>query len=313
MLRLLLQRLCLLVPILVIISLASFGLAELSPSDPAEVAIRVNAMVPTPELIAATRHEFGLDQPFLVRWGSWVLGVLHGDFGKSWVSGLPIADEMWLALPPTLYLAVTTLAIIVLVSLGSGFLCARYEGKWIDTTIRGVIFVLSSMPAFWAGLLLMWLFAVQLDLLPTSGMRSADSIILPAATLSLAYIGAYMRLIRAEMVRAAHADWVLFARGRGLSELRITAHLLLNSLSSSAAALGMSIPKLAAGAFVVESIFAWPGLGRLCLSAIFNRDLPVVEAYILFMSVLFVLFNLASDLVAAWLDPRERYSLGANI
>ena len=155
----------------------------------------------------------------------------------------------------------------------------------------------------------MRLFAVEWNLLPTSGMRSWDSVILPAATLSLAYAGTYVRLLRTEMIGAAHADWVLFARGRGLSEAQITLRMLANSLSSSVTALGMSLPKLAAGAFVVEVIFAWPGLGRLCITAIFNRDLPVISAYVLLMATLFMTFNLVSDVVNARLNPFEARSM----
>lgn len=152
----------------------------------------------------------------------------------------------------------------------------------------------------------MWLFAVALGLLPTNGMRSPESVILPAASLSLAYVGTYVRLIRAEMLKTAHADWVVFARARGLSEGRIAMHMLLNSLRGSVTALGMSIPKLVAGTFVIESIYAWPGLGRLCVSAIFNRDMPVIVGYVLVTAVLFIVFNLLSDLALAALDPRER-------
>lgn len=306
MLRLILKRIIFLIPILIGISMISFLITSLSPSDPAEVAIRVNAMVPTPELIAETRSEMGLDRPIIVRWADWITSALHGDLGRSWVSGRPVSEEFSEALPATLKLAAAALAIIIPFSVLCGAVCAAREGGKTDHLIRSAVFALSALPDFWAGLLLMWLFSVFLGWLPTSGMTRPDSIILPAVTLSLAYIGTYVRLIRAEMVETNHAGWVLFAESRGLSRNRILLHKLLNSLRGSATALAMSIPKLIAGAFVVECIFAWPGIGRLCVTAIFNRDFPVIEAYVLLMAVCFILFNLAGDIFTAWLDPRPR-------
>lgn len=300
------RRLALLLPMLLGVTFIAFMLGELSPSDPAEVSIRVNAMVPTPELIAQTRHELGLDRPLMTRYFEWLGGVLHGDLGTSFVTGRRVTDDFLRALPPTLALAGATLLIVLAAGAGLGAACALRAGGLLDRAVRGVLFTVSAVPNFWAALLLMWLFAVALGLLPTNGMCSPESVILPAASLSLAYVGTYVRLIRAEMLKTAHADWVVFARARGLSEGRIAMHMLLNSLRGSVTALGMSIPKLVAGTFVIESIYAWPGLGRLCVSAIFNRDMPVIVGYVLVTAVLFIVFNLLSDLALAALDPRER-------
>lgn len=306
MLRFFLKRLLFMVPILIGITIITFAIAEFSSTDPAEASIRVNGMLPTAELIEATRQEFGLDKPFLTRYADWLSSALHGDLGLSYVTRLPVTDSILEALPATLFLALTALFIIMSVSLAAGTLSARAENSKTDWFIRGFIFFTTSMPGFWAALILIWIFSVQLNLLPTSGMRSVSSVVLPAVTLSLAYIGTYMRLIRSEMLKTAHEDWVLFARGRGLSEKRITWHMIKNSLHASLTALGMSIPKLIAGAFIIESIFAWPGIGRLCVEAVFNRDLPIIQAYVLLMATLFVFFNLVSDLLGMFLDPRQR-------
>lgn len=306
MLRFFLKRLLFMVPILIGITIITFTIAEFSSTDPAEVSIRVNGMLPTAELIEATRQEFGLDKPFLTRYADWLSGALHGDLGLSYVTRLPVTNSILEALPATLFLALTALLIIISVSLAAGTLSARAENSKTDCFIRGFIFFTSSMPGFWAALILIWIFSVQLNVFPTNGMRSASSVVLPAVTLSLAYIGTYMRLIRSEMIKTAHEDWVLFARGRGLSEKSITWHMIKNSLHASLTALGMSIPKLIAGAFIIESIFAWPGIGRLCVEAVFNRDLPIIQAYVLLMATLFVFFNLVSDLLGLFLDPRQR-------
>ena len=306
MLRFFLKRLLFMVPILIGITIITFAIAEFSSTDPAEASIRVNGMLPTAELIEATRQEFGLDKPFLTRYDDWLSGALHGDLGLSYVTRLPVTNSILEALPATLFLALTALLIIISVSLAAGTLSARAENSKTDWFIRGFIFFTSSMPGFWAALILIWIFSVQLNVFPTNGMRSASSVVLPAVTLSLAYIGTYMRLIRSEMIKTAHEDWVLFARGRGLSEKSITWHMIKNSLHASLTALGMSIPKLIAGAFIIESIFAWPGIGRLCVEAVFNRDLPIIQAYVLLMATLFVFFNLVSDLLVTFLDPRQR-------
>lgn len=306
MLRFFLKRLLFMVPILISITIITFAIAEFSSTDPAEASIRVNGMLPTAELIEATRQEFGLDKPFLTRYADWLSGALHGDLGLSYVTRLPVTNSILEALPATLFLALTALLIIISVSLAAGTLSARAENSKTDWFIRGFIFFTSSMPGFWAALILIWIFSVQLNVFPTNGMRSASSVVLPAVTLSLAYIGTYMRLIRSEMIKIAHEDWVLFARGRGLSEKSITWHMIKNSLHASLTALGMSIPKLIAGAFIIETIFAWPGIGRLCVEAVFNRDLPIIQAYVLLMATLFVFFNLVSDLLVTFLDPRQR-------
>ena len=164
MLKIFLRRIAILVPILFGITIAVFSLEALSPSDPAEVSIRENAMVPTPELIALTRHELGLDQPFLTRYGHWVSGVLHGDLGKSYITGRDVAGDIAAALPATLELAFAALLITAVVATVSGVLCARHPGSRTDAAIRSLIFLTSAFPAFWAGMLLMWLFAVKFDL-----------------------------------------------------------------------------------------------------------------------------------------------------
>lgn len=305
MLRAFITRLLLLVPLVAIAALVTFTLFSFSPSDPAEIAIRVNAMVPTPELIAQTRHELGLDLPFWTRFGAWVSGLLQGDLGRSYVTGRDIVGEFALALPATLQLALSALAIIVTTSLALGRACATHEGQRLDRVIRAVVFMLSAMPTFWIGLLLIDAFSLRLGWLPTSGRRGADSLILPAVTLSLLYIPTYVRLIRTEMIQTAHENWVLAARARGVPARRLSWRIFFNSLRGSLTALGMSLPKLMAGAFVVEMVFAWPGVGRLCVEAIFNRDIPVVQAYVLMMATLFIVFNLLADTLVATTSARR--------
>ncbi|MBD7969552.1 nickel/cobalt ABC transporter permease [Paenibacillus gallinarum] len=300
------KRLLSMIPILLGISFLSFILINLSPSDPAEVALRVNEITPTEAAVAEMRTELGLDKSFIERYIAWVVDSLQGDFGNSYITNKPVISEMSRAIPATLHLALVSLAIILTVSIVAAVICTVYEGTIIDRFIRGMVFVSEAIPSFWIGLLLMWLFAVKLNLLPTSGMESPSSVILPAVTLSFAYISTYVRLLRNNMVKNKLENYVLYAKARGLKERKIFEHIFKNSLQSSIAALGMSIPKLIAGTVIVENIFAWPGVGRLCITAIFNHDYPIIQAYVLLMAVLFVGCNLLVDIITMLLDPRLR-------
>ena len=301
-----LHRLLGTIPLLLAISFLAFMIIQLSPSDPAEVAVRVNEIVPTEEVLELTREKLGLNKPFLTRYVDWIGSAIQGDLGKRYVDDKPVAQELAKALPPTLWLAAVATIITAVCSIGMAFICARYEGRPVDYLLRGLIFLGTALPGFWAGLLLMWLFAVKLDWLPTSGMGSASSVILPAVTLSLAYTATYARLLRNSMVRNKQSNYVLFARARGLYPGTIWCLIFRNSLQSTLTGLGMCLPKLMAGTFVVETIFAWPGLGWLCVTSIFNRDFPVIQAYVLLMAVLFVGFNLLVDILCAAIDPRMR-------
>ena len=188
-----------------------------------------------------------------------------------------------------------------------GFLSAVYKDTWFDRIMRGVVFATTAMPVYWVGLLLIWIVSIKLDLLPTSGYGGFSSLILPAFTVALSYISTYIRLIRNNMLENMREDYVLYAQARGLKQRSILVrHILKNSLQSCVTAIGMSIPQLIAGTIVVENVFAWPGVGRLCIASIFNRDYPVIQAYVLLVGVLFVFFNLFFDILQYVADPRLR-------
>ena len=301
-----LKRLATVIPILIGISFLSFALISLSPSNPAEVALRVNEIVPTEEAVRAMEEQLGTNKPYIERYVTWLTDSLQGDFGNSYVNNKPVATLIGQAIPNTIKLALLALLITIVFSVLVGILCAVYEGSFGDKLARALVFVGTAMPSFWVGLLLIWIFSVKLNLFPTSGMERPSSIVLPAITLALAYISTYVRLIRNNMVQNKHENYVYYARIRGLKETTIIKHIFKNSLQSSLTALGMSIPKLIAGTVVVENIFAWPGVGRVCVDAIFNRDFPVIQAYILLMAVLFVICNLLVDILSVAIDPRMR-------
>ena len=285
------RRLLATIPLLFVISFFCFIFINLIPSDPAEVALRVRQTpVITPEAIAQVRAELGLDRPLSYTNPS---RTVLGELGRC--------------LPATLSLAGLSLVYVIVLSLPIGFLSAVYKDSWFDRIMRGIVFATTAMPAYWVGLLLIWFVSIKLDLLPTSGSGTFAHLILPAFTVALTYISTYIRLIRNNMLENMREDYVLYARVRGLKEGSILVkHVLKNSLQSCVTAIGMSIPQLIAGTIVVENVFAWPGLGKLCITSIFNRDYPVIQAYVLMMGVLFVIFNLLFDIIQCAVDPRLR-------
>ena len=271
------RRVLLTIPLLVAISFVCFALISLIPSDPAEVALRVRQIpVISDEMIAETRAELGLDKPYLIRYLTWVWNVLHGDFGFSYVNPLrSVADELLRCLPATLELAGASLVLVILISLPVGFLCAVYKNTLIDKAVRLFVFMTTAMPAYWIGLLLMWLVAIEMNLLPTSGNKGFDSLILPAFTVALTYISTYIRLIRNNMLENMKQDYVKYARVRGIRQrVILVKHILRNSLHTCFVAIGMSIPQLIAGTIVVENVFAWRGSERSASSRFSIGTIP---------------------------------------
>ena len=210
------------IPLLLIISFVCFVFINLIPSDPAEVALRVRQVpIITEEAIAEVRAELGLDKPYLLRYFTWVLDCLRGDFGISYVNpARTVAGELLRCMPATLQLAGASLIMVILLSLPIGFLCAVYKDGWFDKIMRGLVFISTAMPAYWVGLLLMWGISVKLGLLPTNGNGTWQHMILPAFTVALSYISTYIRLIRNNMLENMKQDYVLYANARSLSERR---------------------------------------------------------------------------------------------
>lgn len=300
------RRVLLTIPMLLAISFIAFILTTLIPSDPAEVALRVNEVIPTAEAIAEVREELGLNHPFVIRYFNWLYDLVHLDLGNSYINNnRTVVGEIARSLPATMILASIAFVIVIVVSIPIGVLSAVFRDSWFDRIVRFIVFIATAMPNYWMGLLLIWLFALEWHLLPTSGATSLKHYILPAVTLSLNYIAMYVRLIRNSMLDKMKEDFVFYARVRGIKEIMIVVkHLVKNSLQTSVNALGISIVLLISGTFVIENIFAIPGIGRLCITSIFNRDYPMIQAYILMMGVLFVFINLIVDIVQVYLDPR---------
>lgn len=308
MIKYIINRVLLTIPILFVITLISFLLISLIPSDPAEVALRVNEVVPTQEAIQNMKIALGLDKPLFTRYFFWIKDIIHLDFGFSYINNDRLVfDEIKRTLPVTMKLATLSFIIVIIISFPVGILSAVYKNTFFDKITRIFVFIFTAIPNYWLGLLLMWTFALKLKLLPTGGSTSFKHFILPAITISMTYISTYVRLIRNSMLENIKENYVFYAKVRGVKEkIIILKHVLLNSLHSTITSLGMSLVQLIAGTFVIENIFSIPGIGRLCITAIFNRDYPIIQAYILMMGCLFVFCNLFVDILQMLIDPRLR-------
>lgn len=283
-----------------------FFLLTLLSSNPAEVALRVQAITPTAQNVAQKRHELGLDQPFFTRYFEWVTQALQGNFGTSYSTGKNVTSMILEAFPYTFFLTIVALFFIVVTCLLFVLLFVRSTNYWLEKSVRIVAFILNAIPSFWLGILLITFFSVKLNWFPTGGAQGSASVILPAITLSLVYSSTYIRLLRNDLVQTKQLPYVAYYQTRGFSQKKITKHLLKNSLRTSMVSIGVSFPKLVAGSVIIESVFAWPGLGFLCITAIHNRDLPVLQAYIVIMALFFIISSLAIDAINKRIDPRLR-------
>jgi nickel transport system permease protein len=302
------RRILLLLPILLVVSVAVFLLLRLGTGDPALTYLRLSQIPPTPQALADARSTLELDQPLGLQYLHWLGRAVRLDFGTSYVTRRPVLGDLLYYLPATLELAGAALGLTPLVSMPLGMLAALRRESLVDHLTRVLAFTGVSMPSFWLGFLLVYAFSVRLGWLPAMGRGGLAHLILPAITLALMSIGINIRLLRASLLEHLHARSVLYARARGVREAWVLGrHVLQNALIPVVTALGMHIGELLGGAVVVEIIFAWPGVGRYAVSAIYNRDYPVMQCFTLLMTGIFVGCNLVVDILYAWLDPRIRF------
>ncbi len=282
-----------------------FFLLHLLPGDPVEIMLGESAV---PALKEELRRELHLDRPVLVQYGEFLAGLPRGNLGTSFRSREPVAREIARRFPATLLLASTSIAVALLVALPLGIVSATRRGKAADY-VSGFAAMLSlSIPNFLLGPLLVLVFSVQLGILPVSGYGTARHLVLPAVTLGTGMAALMMRMVRATLLEELKKEYVTAATARGLSHRAAVAlHALRNALVPVATVLGLSFGAVLAGSVIAETIFAWPGIGRLLIQAIDARDYPLVQGCVLVIALCTVLVNLATDLLCARLDPRIRY------
>jgi len=311
-----LNRLLQLVLVIIFLSIIVFTIVRLIPGDPAAVMLGTEA---TPQVLAQIRTEMGLDQPIFVQYVKWVRNVLAGNFGTSWVSKKPAIELILGALPVTLQLVTGAFLVALVIAFPAGILSAIRPRSWIDQGSTTFALLGISLPNFWLGIMLVLLFALQLRWLPPSGylpfgtdpVGALRASILPAVTLGVALAAPLTRFLRSGMLDVLGLDYVRTARAKGLAERRVVGrHALRNALLSVVTVLGLQLGSLLGGSIVIEQVFGWPGIGRLSLAAIQQRDYGVVQGIVLFVATGFVGINFAVDLLYLYLDPRIRYRPG---
>ena len=303
-----LGRLASLVPLLIGLTVLSFTLGQLAPGDTARSLLRSQGgRPPTDEEVRDFRVKLGLDRPAPVQYGRWVSGAVTGDLGRSFESGQPVAAALRQALPVTLELGLLAFLIVLVVGIGLGVAAALAHGGPVDHAIRLLTLAGASLPTYFFGYLLIIVFSVHLGLLPTAGISSPAGYVLPAVTLAVYPTSVMLRLTRASMLDVLGEDFVRHARARGLPPFRVVFHHALRvALNPVVTYGGLVLGGLLGGAVIVEYVFALPGIGRLVVDAVGNRDIPVVQGFVLVFGAIVVLLSLAVDLLYGVLDPRVR-------
>lgn len=300
------KRLFQLIPIILGIALLSFTLMQTAAGDAVD-ALYDNSGGVSEAVKAEKREELGLDKPFLIQYTTWLGGVVTGDMGVSYISNKPVFDTFVSKLPATIFLTLTSILLTVLISIPFGILAAVRHNRFTDYLIRFFSFIGNSLPGFFVSLLLIYFFALKLKLFPVMGSGGWKSIVLPTLTLAFAMASKYTRQVRTTVLEELDKDYVLGARARGVKEpVVLYASVLKSSMLTIITLLALSIGSLLGGTAIVESIFMWDGVGKLAVDSIMMRDYPMIQAYVIWMALIYVLVNLITDLMYHYLDPRIR-------
>ncbi len=305
MFRIILKRLLQFVPVLFGITLMTFALMSIAPGDPATVRLAAGGVTPSPEQVAALQEEMGLNRPFLVQYLSWVSDFLQGDLGTSFISGLPVTDKLLGALPYSMLMASLSITLTLVVSIPLGILTAVRKDKFDDILIRLLTFVGNAVPNFTISIILMYIFALKLRWFPVLATRDPKGAVLPAIALAIVMSSRYIRQVRAAVLDELGKDYVVGARARGIKEKTILyKHVLKNIMVTVVTLTAISIGSLLAGTVVVETIFNWPGLGVMVMEAITTRDYPVIQGFVVWVAIAYMLVNLLADISYTWFNPK---------
>lgn len=289
------------------ITFVSFLFIRLAPGDPVLTILNVDELSVSQEQVEALREEMGFNKPLLIQYGLWLLKFIQLDFGESYVTGQPVMDIILMGLPATIELAVGALIVMLVVSIPLGSLSALYRNSWIDQVSRILSILGAAIPSFWLGLIFIELFGVRFNWLPTMGRDGFVSLVLPSLTLGLAISSVYVRLLRSSLLDSLSQEFIRAARARGLSERRIfLVHAFRHSLPPVVTVFGVSLGSLIGGVVVIEVLFAYPGVGKLVVDAIRQRDYPLIQGYILIMAIIVFIVNTCVDLSYRYLNPEMK-------
>ncbi len=300
-----LQRLIAAVPTLIGVGTVVFLMLHMLPGDPARV---IAGLMASEAEVARIRHQLGLDQPLLVQYITFMVRLAHLNLGISARTSQPVMDEVMARLPYTMELAVAATAIAVVTGVIAGVVAATHHNTRVDYLVSAASLFGVSMPVYWLGLMLIVVFSINLRWFPAAGAGQADSFVLPSLTLASFIVGLITRMTRSSMLEVLRQDYVQTARSKGLAEqVVLYTHALRNALLPVVTIVGLQFGTLLGGAVLTETVFGWPGIGQLLVDSIFARDYPMVQGIVLTFSVLFILVNLAVDMLYAYIDPRIHY------
>ncbi len=300
------KRVLLSVVTLFITTIAVAYLIHLIPGDPVRL-MYAQSQGTTPEQLELVRQNLGLDRPIHEQYVMFISKIVRGDFGRTIRGDQPVLDLLLTRLPNTLLLTVAALLVAIVIGISLGFIAAYHRGKWLDTGTIGLAIVGISIPYFWLGLVLMYVFSMQLKILPVAG-GTLSSLILPAVTLGISNAAMIARVTRSSMIEIFNQDYVRTAWAKGLPKsVILSRHVLRSGLIPIVSMIGLQFAFLMGGAIVVENVFAWNGIGRLAIEAIRQRDYPMIQGFILSFATIVIFISLAVDLLYAWLDPRIKY------
>jgi len=312
MIKYIIRRILTMIPVLLGVTVIISALVYLAPGDPARIALGRNA---NPEAYQQLRLQMGLDRPPHLRYFDWLLDVLSGNLGQSITTGRPVTQLIIERLPATLELAVGSLILMLAIAIPLGIVSAIWQNSWVDKTSMVFAIFWLSMASFWLALMLILIFAVELDWFPISGRSGAvlsltgfTYVVLPAVANGTRRAGLLTRMTRSSMVETLSEDYIRTARGKGIGrELIIYVHALKNAMIPIVTLIGLQIPTLFSSSVIIETVFAWPGMGTLLLQAVTQRNYPVIQGIVLVYAVLVIVANLAVDIAYAYLDPRIEY------
>ena len=308
MLKYIVKRLLQLIPVLIGITFLSFAMMRLAGGDAVTYMYENAGTAVSQEVIDEAKKEYGLDQPFLVQYGRWFAGMITGDMGVSYVSDRDVYDTFVEKLPATILLMLSSITLTMLISVPLGIVSAVRHNRWADYLIRFLSFIGNSMPNFFAALVLMYFLSVKLGWLPViTSENLALSLILPTLTLAVSMAAKYTRQVRATVLEELNKDYVAGAMARGVKgSVIIWRNVMKVSMLTIITLLALSVGSLLGGTTIVETIFMWDGVGKMAVDAITMRDYPIVQAYVAWMAVIYVLVNLVTDIIYHYLDPRVR-------
>ena len=302
------RRFLQLIPILIGITFLSFAMMRLAGGDAVTYMYENAGVNVSQEIIDQAKAEYGLDKPFLVQYATWFTGMVTGNMGTSYVSHRDVYETFISKLPATILLTITSIVLTVLIAIPLGILSAVKQNKWVDYLIRFLSFIGNSMPNFFAALVLIYFLSIKMNLLPViTNDNIVHSLVLPTLTLAISMASKYTRQVRATVLEELGKDYVAGARARGVrGRVIIWKSVMKSSMLTIITLLALSIGSLLGGTTIVETIFMWDGVGKMAVDAITMRDYPIIQAYVAWMAVIYVLVNLVTDIIYHYLDPRVR-------